>query len=56
MPLYDFECTQCHTIFEGICKADEHDANVCPKCGSTKLDRKIGIPVIRKNAGTSRII
>ena len=55
MPLYDFECKQCHTVFEGICKSDEHSA-ICPKCGSKKVNRKIGIPVVRKNAGTSRII
>jgi len=57
MPLYDFECKGCHTIFEGLCKADEYFAKPCPKCGGSEVNRLVGAPgLIKKNAGTSKIV
>ena len=57
MPLYDFECKGCHTVFEGLCKADEYFAKPCPKCGGSEVKRLVGAPgLIKKNAGTSRIV
>ena len=33
MPLYDFECCQCHHGYEGFLKVDEpYDQLECPKC------------------------
>ena len=33
MPLYDFECSKCHHVFEAFLKSDESSENLqCPKC------------------------
>lgn len=41
MPLYEFECEECHHLFEllitGTPGAEEH----CPKCGAKRLTRQM---------------
>ena len=44
--LYDFECTECHKVFENICVPDE-DVQ-CPKCYSDAVKLP---PLIRVNMG-----
>jgi len=37
MPIYEFECCQCKTVFERIMKVDEDfDLLECPSCGEKK--------------------
>ena len=44
--MYDFECTECHEVFENICFPDE-DVQ-CPKCYSNAVKLP---PLIRVNMG-----
>ena len=33
MPIYEYQCKQCDTIFEEWCRRiDDHDAPPCPEC------------------------
>lgn len=42
MPLYDFQCTECETVFEVSCKiADKANPRPCPNCGSFKTESRI---------------
>lgn len=46
MPLYDFQCIDCQTIFERICKYDSKDIQVCPKCMSEHTIMQLASPHI----------
>ena len=43
MPMYDFSCQDCTTIFEELLVKDE-DAVACPKCGSARTVRMLSAP------------
>jgi len=43
MPMYDFSCQDCTTVFEELLVKDEVAA-VCPKCGSAATVRMISAP------------
>ena len=34
MPLYDFRCTDCNTVFEVMCNISERESQACPSCDS----------------------
>jgi putative FmdB family regulatory protein len=34
MPLYDFKCSDCDTVFDVMCKISERESQACPSCGS----------------------
>ncbi len=37
MPIYEFECCKCKTVYEKVMKVDErYDALECPSCGAKK--------------------
>jgi len=37
MPIYEFECRACKTVYERFMKIDEgYDVLECPSCGATK--------------------
>lgn len=36
MPIYDFKCEDCSTVFTVMCKISERDQHKCTSCGSTK--------------------
>lgn len=40
MPIYEYECAQCGTIFETLVSITSEDDIVCEKCGS-KDTRKL---------------
>ena len=47
MPLFEFSCRQCETVFEEITKFDEtgvYSGVVCPQCGSGEKEKLISIP------------
>jgi putative FmdB family regulatory protein len=51
MPLYEYECKQCHRRTEKIQKFNEPEATVCPHCGGA-LERLLSAPAIQfKGAG-----
>jgi putative FmdB family regulatory protein len=33
MPIYEFECAQCHQVTEALLKFSDQPLSVCPHCG-----------------------
>jgi putative FmdB family regulatory protein len=51
MPLYEYECKQCHERLEKIQSFSAPHETICPKCGG-ELERVISAPAIQfKGAG-----
>ena len=51
MPLYEYECKECHRRTEKIQKFSDAELTVCPYCGGS-LERTITAPAIQfKGAG-----
>ena len=51
MPLYEYECTQCHRRLEKIQKFSDAELTICPQCGGS-LERTVTAPAIQfKGAG-----
>ena len=52
MPIYEFYCGDCHTIFNYFSKTvDTKKRPLCPKCGRVKLDRHMSIFANPRNRG-----
>ena len=42
MPLFEFECVECHESFEELVRsATAVDGVICPECGSGQVRKKI---------------
>jgi putative FmdB family regulatory protein len=50
MPLYEYECAQCHKHTEKIQKFSDAEITVCPHCGG-KLERIITAPSVQFKGG-----
>ena len=51
MPIYEYECEACHSLFERRQRFDEEPTAVCPKCQG-KARRVIhSVPIIFKGSG-----
>ena len=50
MPLYEYECRQCHQRLEKIQSFSAPPEKVCPKCGG-ELERVISAPAIQFKGG-----
>lgn len=51
MPIYEYECNDCHCLFERRQRFDEEPVAVCPKCEG-KARRVIhSVPIIFKGSG-----
>jgi len=46
MPLYEYECLQCHKHVERIQKFSDPEITLCPKCGG-KLERLLSAPAVQ---------
>lgn len=46
MPLYDYQCLSCETVFEELRSIEEEESPSCPSCSSTNTQRKICSPYI----------
>lgn len=49
MPLYEYECQSCETVFEELVRGDERIE--CPKCRGRKLERLLSVPARPQTAG-----
>ncbi len=50
MPIYEFYCSDCHTIFNFFSRRINVDKKPsCPKCGRPELEKKMSIFAISKN-------
>lgn len=45
MPLYDYQCCECHNLFEKLVLTSTQV--VCPVCGSTHLSKLVSKPAPR---------
>lgn len=51
MPIYEYECAECHSCFERKQRFDEEPVAVCPKCKG-KARRVIhSVPIIFRGSG-----
>ena len=42
MPIYEFYCADCHTVFNFLArKPDTRKRPCCPKCGRPRLERRV---------------
>jgi putative FmdB family regulatory protein len=55
MPLYEFQCTECHSTFEELMRVSPPANDVaCPKCGSRYVRRKVST-FASKASGSSSV-
>jgi putative FmdB family regulatory protein len=50
MPLYEYECTQCHQRTEKIQKFSDPEITICPHC-SGHLERVLSAPAVTFKGG-----
>ena len=51
VPVYEFYCADCHTIFKFLSRrVNTEKSPACPQCGRPELDRQISIFAISKGA------
>ncbi|MGD8719963.1 MAG: zinc ribbon domain-containing protein [Candidatus Zixiibacteriota bacterium] len=50
MPIYEFQCGECCTVFEKLCRIGGEAEVRCPECGSTDC-RKL-ISLVASQAGS----
>jgi putative FmdB family regulatory protein len=49
MPIYEFYCADCHTVFSFLSKTpNTRKRPACPKCGRRGLDRRVSVFAISK--------
>ena len=46
MPLYEYQCKPCNTVFEQFNSIPNREVANCPKCGSIAV-QKIGAPMVK---------
>lgn len=52
MPIYEFYCVDCHTIFSFFCrKVNTTGRPPCPKCGRKQLERQVSTFAMTGKAG-----
>ena len=47
MPIYEFECTACHAVFDRLQKLSDADPADCPECGLPQVKRRLSAPAFR---------
>jgi putative FmdB family regulatory protein len=43
MPIYEFHCEACSADSEILVRSTEWKGTRCPKCGSTRLEKKLSV-------------
>ena len=51
MPIYEYKCAQCGTIFEKILTSAEHPVQ-CRSCGSEQVERQISTFAVSSGGST----
>ncbi|MCX7591991.1 MAG: zinc ribbon domain-containing protein [Kiritimatiellae bacterium] len=52
MPIYEFYCADCHTIFNFLSKTVNTTARpLCPRCGKRKLERQVSLFAMTRKTG-----
>jgi putative FmdB family regulatory protein len=47
MPLYEYQCDECHHRFEKIQKFSDPPVDVCPSCGKGPVKKLLSSPAIQ---------
>ncbi len=54
MPLYEFDCADCHESFEELVRASQAATDItCPNCGSRKVKKKLSTFASKAASSTS---
>lgn len=54
MPIYEFECDQCHQEFEElVLRASDAEKMTCPTCHSERVHKKISLFGARVGGGSA---
>jgi putative FmdB family regulatory protein len=53
MPLFEYECAQCGEVTEVLEAANAEGEHVCPKCGSTRMEKRFSSFATGRSAGSS---
>lgn len=51
MPIYEYECRDCHHMFERRQRFDEEPISVCPECAGKSRRVIHSVPVMFKGSG-----
>ena len=56
MPIYEYECNECHQTFDFICNIEDRNNQKCPSCGgkATKLMANLMVTGTRDNFGIKK--
>ena len=41
MPIYEYKCAKCNSVFEALVKSASEKPDACPKCGGKKLEKQL---------------
>ena len=55
MPIYEFRCQQCNTLFEVLVSSTSTDEVECKKCGSKEVKKTISASSYRLSSSGSKI-
>lgn len=47
MPIYEFQCNQCGTVFDRLQKLSDPDPTDCPNCQTPEISRRLTAPAFR---------
>ena len=53
MALFEYDCPKCGNEFEKIVRPSQKQETACPKCGSTKVKRRMSRIASRRGADSS---
>lgn len=47
MPIYEYRCQSCGTVFENLQRLSDPDPEQCPSCGQNPITRMLSAPSFR---------
>lgn len=47
MPIYEFQCASCGTVFDSLQKMSDPDPDACPQCEKPQISRRVTAPSFR---------
>ena len=51
MPIYEFHCAHCKKDSEILVRSSKWEGTACPRCGSTKLAKKLSVFAASSSGG-----
>ena len=47
MPIYEYQCASCGTVFDSLQKMSDPDPSECPQCDKPQISRRVTAPSFR---------